>query len=49
MNNITLCQGDCLDIMKTISDNSIDLILCDLPFGVTNNDWDKIISFDKLW
>lgn len=43
-------QGDCLELMKQIEDKSIDLILCDLPYGVTaRNEWDKIIHFDKLW
>ncbi len=44
-----LFQGDCLDIMPLIPDNSIDLILCDLPYGITACKWDTIIPFDKLW
>lgn len=44
-----LFQGDCLDIMKKIPDKSIDMILCDLPYGVTQNKWDTVIPFDKLW
>lgn len=44
-----LYQGDCLEIMKNISDKSIDMILCDLPYGMTANKWDTIIPFDKLW
>lgn len=48
MNDIIL--GDCLEKMKDIPDNSIDMILTDLPYGVTNrNKWDIIIPFDKLW
>lgn len=35
--------------MKDIPDNSVDMVLCDLPFGVTRNEWDKIIPFDALW
>ena len=35
--------------MKDISDKSIDLILCDLPYGTTRNSWDEVIPFDKLW
>ena len=35
--------------MKNVSDKSIDLILCDLPYGTTDNKWDAVISFDKLW
>ena len=43
-------QGDCLELMKQIEDKSVDLILCDLPYGVTaRNKWDVIIPFDKLW
>lgn len=42
--------GDCLELMKEIDDKSIDIILCDLPYGVTSqNKWDVIIPFDKLW
>lgn len=42
-------QGDCLDIMPTIPDKSIDMILCDLPYGTTQNKWDSVIVLDKLW
>lgn len=41
--------GDCLELMKGISDKSVDLILCDLPYGTTACPWDIIIPFDKLW
>jgi site-specific DNA-methyltransferase (adenine-specific) len=41
--------GNCLEIMKGISDNSIDMILADLPYGTTACKWDTIIPFDKLW
>ncbi len=41
--------GDCLDIMQKIDDKSIDLILCDLPYGTTKCKWDVIIPFDRLW
>lgn len=42
--------GDCLDIMPFIPDNSVDMILCDLPYGITaRNEWDNVIDFDKLW
>lgn len=40
---------DCLEGMKEIPDNSIDFILCDLPYGVTECKWDKIIPFNLLW
>ncbi|MFW6016307.1 MAG: DNA-methyltransferase [bacterium] len=41
--------GDCLDLMRSIDDNSIDLILCDLPYGTTQCKWDENISFKELW
>lgn len=44
-----LLQGDCLELMKKIPDNSVDMILCDLPYGLTHNKDDKPISFDELW
>ena len=47
INNIT--EGDCLDMMKHIPDHSIDMILCDLPYGYTKNKWDSIIPLDELW
>ena len=46
---ITLHHGDCLEIMKDIPDNSIDMVLCDLPYGTTDCRWDSIIPFDELW
>ena len=46
---IDLKCGDCLELMKNIPDESIDMILCDLPYGTTRNKWDSIISLDKLW
>lgn len=49
MNNITLLQGDCLEEMKKIESNSINCIICDLPYGTTSCSWDIIIPFDKLW
>lgn len=43
-------QGDCLELMKGIPDGSIDMILCDLPYGTTaRNKWDCIIEFEPLW
>ena len=42
-------QGDCLQIMKDIPDKSIDMILCDLPYGTTACKWDTIIPFEPLW
>lgn len=46
---IDLRQGDCLEIMKSIPDKSVDMICCDLPYGVTNNKKDIALPFDKLW
>ena len=44
-----LLQGNCLELMQDIPDKSIDLILCDLPYGTTQNQWDSIIPLDALW
>ena len=41
--------GDCLELMKQLPDQSVDMILCDLPYGTTACRWDAIIPFDKLW
>ena len=46
---VDLRQGDCLEVMTDIPDESIDMILCDLPYGTTRNKWDSIIPLDKLW
>lgn len=46
---IDLKCGDCLEIMKDIPDESIDMILCDLPYGTTACKWDNIIPFEPLW
>jgi len=42
-------QGDCLEVMKIFPDKSIDMILCDLPYGTTQNKWDSVIDLQKLW
>ena len=44
-----ILHGDCLELMKDIQNGSIDMILCDLPYGTTACKWDTIIPFDKLW
>lgn len=49
MNKYELHLGDCLEVMKSIPDGSVDLILCDLPYGTTQNKWDSVIPFDALW
>ena len=46
---VKLLHGDCLELMNDIPDKSVDMILCDLPYGVTQCKWDAIIPFDKLW
>lgn len=44
-----LFEGDCLQYMQEIPDGSVDMILCDLPYGMTQNQWDCYIPLDKLW
>jgi site-specific DNA-methyltransferase (adenine-specific) len=41
--------GDCLDLMPSIPSKSVDMILCDLPYGTTACEWDSIIDMDRLW
>ena len=47
--DIELIQGDCLEVMPTFPDKSIDMILCDLPYGTTACKWDTVIPFEPLW
>lgn len=47
--NIEIEQGDCIKFMDNLESESIDLILCDLPYGTTSCSWDTIIPFDDLW
>lgn len=47
--NGEIWRGDCLELMKHIPDGSIDMILCDLPYGTTSCAWDSIIPFEPLW
>lgn len=47
LNNVI--KGDSISMMKTINNKSIDMILCDLPYGHTQNNWDSIIPLEKLW
>ena len=42
-------QGDCLEVMATMPDKSVDMILCDLPYGTTQNKWDSVIDLNQLW
>lgn len=46
---IDLYHGDCLELMKGIPDGSIDMILCDLPYGTTACEWDRLLPFGELW
>lgn len=45
----TIYNEDCLEGMKRIPDGSVDMILCDLPYGTTRNKWDTVIPLDELW
>lgn len=47
--NHWLMQGDCLERMKEIPSGSVDMVLCDLPYGTTQNKWDSVIALDRLW
>ena len=47
--NYEIYKGDCLELMKEISDKSIDMVLCDLPYGTTQNKWDTVIDLESLW
>ncbi len=42
-------EGDCLEVMKRIPSKSVDMVLCDLPYGTTQNHWDSVIPLDQLW
>lgn len=46
---VSLHKGDCIEFMKEIPDESIDMILCDLPYGTTRNKWDLTIPLVLLW
>lgn len=49
MNDYELHLGNCLEVMKSIPDSSVDMILADLPYGTTQNKWDAVIPFEPLW
>lgn len=49
MSNTILYNADCLDIMPTLKEKSVDMVLCDLPYGITSNKWDTVIPFEDLW
>lgn len=46
---VELLSGNCLELMKDIEDKSVDMILCDLPYGTTQCKWDSVIPFEPLW
>ena len=46
---IQLHQGECLEVMRTLPDGCVDMVLCDLPYGTTQNKWDSVIPLDQLW
>lgn len=46
---INLMQGDCLELMKTIPDGSVDMVLTDPPYGTTACKWDSVIPFEPMW
>jgi site-specific DNA-methyltransferase (adenine-specific) len=44
-----LFQGDCMELLRTIPDQSVDMVLCDLPYGTTQNKWDSVLPLADLW
>ena len=48
-NKMKLYKGDCLEVMKTIQDKSIDAIITDPPYGTTACKWDSVIDFKLMW
>ena len=44
-----LYNDDCIEVMKNLPEDYIDMVFCDLPYGTTQNSWDSMIAFDKLW
>lgn len=47
--SVELLHGDCLELMGQIPDGSVDMVLCDLPYGTTRNKWDSILPLGELW
>jgi len=45
----SIFEGDCLKVMEKFPSHSIDMVLCDLPYGTTQNKWDSVINLDELW
>ena len=46
---IKLLRGNCLELAEQIPDGSIDMVLCDPPYGVTDCRWDSVLPFDAMW
>ena len=49
ISKLDLRKGDCLELMKTLDAKSVDLILCDLPYGTTRNKWNSVLDLELLW
>lgn len=49
MSTIDIRLGDCLELLPTLNDKSIDAVICDLPYGVTSCAWDTVIPFEPMW
>lgn len=47
--NGTFYHGDCFDVMRSLPDGSVDMVLCDLPYGTTQNKWDSVLPLEPLW
>lgn len=47
--SVQLMHGDCIELMRSVPSDSVDLILCDLPYGTTECAWDSVIPFEPLW
>lgn len=45
----TFFNGDCFDVMRALPDQSVDMVLCDLPYGTTQNKWDSVLPLEPLW
>ena len=49
LNTYKIGCGDCLQLMQDIPDGSVDMVLCDLPYGTTQCKWDKVVPFEPMW
>jgi len=47
--SVKLLQGDCLEVMRSIPDGSVDMVLTDMPYNITQNEWDKAIDLSAMW